>query len=63
MNGDVFKYILCNYLEFEEMTDIKGEGQDLPFYLSDYDELKSRFVTFRLQGNLRYSDIISGICC
>lgn len=45
--------------EQQDTTDMKSETQDLPFYLHDYEEQKCRFVTFRLQGNLSYSDIIS----
>lgn len=39
----------------------KTDSQDLPFYLNDYDEQnKNDFITFRLMGNLNYTNIISG---
>lgn len=38
----------------------RTESQNLPFYLNDFDEQKCNFITFRLKGNLEYSNIISG---
>ena len=38
----------------------KTDLQDLPFYLNDYDEQNKNFITFRLTGNLNYTNIISG---